>query len=197
MKNSILLICYVLSVLTSCRDSEITKAQIENKLATGNNAEITESRRSITMEEVWVPEYIEECLPRVKSPEPIEIESSFNPYYLRVNMDGLDGFETVVLVRGVSDKKKRGVLICQNSKEPYLFGTIAKSAVPFSDMRDDNFVTNRWEALSHVETKAFTRHDNGKLIGSEAKGESVIFVFEGGAFVIYWDGKQFKGVGGA
>ena len=195
MKKPVVLILLTLVMTFSCEEKELLSSRATQ--VAPSESEISHDRLDVKSNDgVWIPTEIENCFSKVKTPEPIEIEDSFNPYYLRANMDESSKPNIVVLVRNVSEKKIRGVLICRNSSEVYLFGMVTKSPVHFSDMANDNFVTNQWEVLSHKETKAIKRDDNGKTIGDDAKGESVIFLFDGGVFIVYWDGKQFKGIGG-
>jgi hypothetical protein len=195
MKKTTLLILVLVFVLTSCREGSLQGVGNGTPGANANESRVTESSES--PDEIWLATNIEKCLEKAVPPEPIEIESSFNPYYLRADLDAKSELEIVVLVRAVSDKFKRGVLICQNSRVPHLLGAISGSVKPFSDMDEDNFVTNEWEILSRAETRTFNCDTNGKPVGNDAKGESVMFVYEGGAFIIYWNGKSFVGVGGA
>lgn len=195
MTKFVLIVLSLSTFAGSCGDSSLVNAHRDS--ATSSERHGDPSQMESFKSKVWVPTIIEECLSKVTSPEPIEIEDSFNPYYLRADLSGNATFDTIILVRNTSDKKKRGILICRNNKEVFLYGTIAKSDVQFSDMNNDNFVTNQWEVLSNEETKSITRDDTGQPIGDDAKGESIIFVFDGGGFVIYWNGKSFKGVGGA
>ncbi len=89
-------------------------------------------------------------------------------------------------------------MICKDAKEAYLFGSAADSPKGISDMENDNFVTSNWEILTKNETRNIIKYDtDGQKLGNESKGESIGFLMEGGGFFIYWNGKEFKGVGGA
>jgi hypothetical protein len=195
MTKLVVMVLFISIFVSSCEDRSFVNAQPDSAPSSegmGNPSQV-ESLES----EVWVPTIIEECLAKYSPPEPVEIEDTFNPYYLRADLSGNATYDVIVLVRSTSDKRKRGILICRSNKEAFLYGSIAKSAIQFSDMSNDNFVTSRWEVLTHEETKAVKRDDTGQPIGHDAKGESILFVFEGGGFVVYWDGKNFKGIGGA
>ena len=147
-------------------------------------------------EHLWVPDIIKTCIAKAVAAEPIEIETMFNPYYLRAHLEGNKVIDYVVLVRSVAEKKRRSVLICKDSASPTLLGPLANTKESFSQMNNDNFVTKDWEILSNEETRTVTT-DSGNKIGTAAKGESVSFIFEGGSFFIYWNGTKFRGVGGA
>lgn len=194
MRRLVPLILLILIFGESCgraAESDSNSSQLANALT--DNRKLDQN----SIDDKWTPDAINDCLSRLKSPEPVEIEDSFNPYYLRADLDGNKDFEYAILMRSVSDKKKRGLVICKDGKDPFFFGTVSRSkAISYGD--DENFITNDWEILSRNETEAVTKYDtDGKKIGKDAKGESIGFIFEGGGFFIYWDGKRFKGVGGA
>lgn len=149
-----------------------------------------------TIDEVLIPESIKECMSKVNSREPIEIEYNFNPYYQRGNLDGNGIIDLAVLVRSTQHKQVRGLLICKDSEMPFLFGRVSKSDIPCSDMADDNFITDNWEILKKKEISDVVNDQNGLKIGKDAKGEGIGFFFEGGGIYVYWNGKEFKCVGG-
>ncbi len=194
MKGKELLSLFLILFVLSCQKTAVSSGSANSNQAI--NASVAQDSKK-GVEEVWRPRIIEECISKAESSEPIEIEDLFNPFYLRADFDGNEVFDYAVLVRSVSEKKKRGLLICKDSKEPFLYGVVSKSKIPFSDMLNDNFVTSDWEILSKEETKTVTKDSNGTKVGNEAKGESIGFIFEGGGFFIYWNGKKFVGIGGA
>lgn len=152
-----------------------------------------EKSKNIDQEEneVWIPTAIEDCLDRVKIGEQFKIETSINPFYLRANLDGNELVDYAILIKG-KDSNKRGVVICKDSKEPYIFGALSKLQTPLSSFDDDNFITYRWV----ISTKEYTKSQldpQRRKISPDAKGESVLFIFEGSNGVnIYWNGKMFK-----
>lgn len=195
MKQKQILILILVLCSLACQKTTVRSSAVENKStseeSTGNEAQDDD-------EKVWVPIGVQKCIAGVETPEPFELETLFNPYYLRADFDGNEGVDYAILVRSVKEKTKRGLVICKDSKESFFFsGSIAKSKDPLSDMSDDNFVTKRWEILSRNETRTITKDSDEKKIGNDAKGESIGFFFEGGGFIVYWDGKKFTGVGGS
>ena len=157
----------------------------------------TEGTSRVDTEDLWIPRIVENCLGNVVSPEPIELESSYNPFYLRADLDGNQEVDYVLLVRSKAEKRNRGVIICKDSKESLLYGTIAQPGMSYPDTSDNNFVTNNWEILSKEETKEIIKESDGNKLGDAAQGESVAFLFEGGGVFIYWNGKEFVRIGGA
>jgi hypothetical protein len=146
-------------------------------------------------ENAWVPELIEKCIAQIDVGEPLEMAASLNPFYLRANFDSNNSVDYAVLVQG-QKTKKRGLVICLNSKEPFIFGAVSKPATPMTSFQGDNFITGNWEIMTKEETRDLSWNSGKNRIGTEAKGESVIFVYDGGSLVIYWDGKTFKFVQG-
>lgn len=148
-------------------------------------------------EEIWMPTAIEQCISKVDVKEPFEMATSINPFYLRADFDGNDFVDYAVLIKG-KNTKKNGLVICKDSKTPFVFGAISNPKTPLSTFEDDNFVSNNWE----ISTKEETRNTSMKppfgkgKIGTDAKGESVAFIFEGGSLFIYWDGKTFRVIEG-
>jgi hypothetical protein len=145
----------------------------------------------------WIPDAVNSCLAMTKTPTPVVPENRINPFYLRGDLDGNEETDYVIIVKAQKNPQIRGMVICKDSRQSFLFGELAQSAKPFSDMSNDNFVGDNWEILTKPETKSIvTEGPDRKPLGNQAKGESVGFIFEGGGFFIYWNGKEFKGVGG-
>jgi len=152
----------------------------------------------VPVEKLWVPTAIEDCLAKLGGTPAIEPEETFNPYYLRANLDGNSVIDYAVLVHSAQNKQKRGLLICRDSAEPVLLGPLSRSAQPFSTIDDDNFVTNDWEIVSAEEAeRAIGPPGAPPKAVKTVKGEAIGFFFEGGNFYVYWDGKAFKGASGA
>ncbi len=146
--------------------------------------------------EVWTPTAIEDCIATVNVGEPFKFDISINPFYLRADLDGNKFVDYAVLIIG-QETKKRAVVICKDSKEPFLYGALAKTKLlPSSFIEDDNFVTPNWEISTKEETKVLDEYPGGRKVATDAKGESLAFIFEGGGVVIYWDGKTFQVVKG-
>ena len=147
-------------------------------------------------EKVWIPESIEKCLSQAAVGESLAVATFINPFYLRADFDGNDAIDYAVLVQG-EKTKKRGLLICKDARETFVFGPLAKLKTPASSFEDDNFITHRWEILTKKETENIYLNLGKTKLGANAKGESVAFMFEGGSIFIYWDGKTFRVVEGA
>lgn len=177
-------------LLLACQSSVISSTENSNNQQTIIQKESTPVIET-EEEDVWTPTAIEECMAKVEVGEPFKFETSFNPFYLRANLDGNKLVDYAVLIKGKSSQK-RGVVICKDSKQPFVFGELSKPKTSLTSFENDNFVTKQWE----VSTKEFTRieaNQLGRKIAPDAKGESISFVFEGGNGVnIYWDGKTFR-----
>lgn len=190
MKSRVILSLALFSLLLACQNgvsSSVETNKSQQAIVQKESPQVIETEE----EEVWTPTAIEECMAKVKVGEPFKFETSFNPFYLRADLDGNKFFDYAVLIKG-QNTNRRGVVICKDSKEPFVFGALSKPNMRLSSFDDDNFVTNKWE----VSTKEYTRikaDPRGRRISSDAKGESITFVFEGGNGVnIYWDGKTFR-----
>jgi hypothetical protein len=142
-------------------------------------------------DEIWIPTAIEECIAKVDIGEPFKFETGFNPFYLRADFDGNKLMDYAILIKGQTSQK-RGVVICKDARQPYIFGALSKPKPSLSSFEDDNFVTNQWEISSKEETR-LQINILGNKISPTAKGESIAFIFEGGTGVhIYWDGREFQ-----
>ncbi|NJM53126.1 MAG: hypothetical protein HC846_06875 [Blastocatellia bacterium] len=76
--------------------------------------------------------------------------------------------------------KKTGLVICKDSKVPLLFGELAKSKTPLTDMDNDNFIASSWDIVTNKEARGWysnvPNETNKKL--ANAKGEIIEFLFE-------------------
>ncbi len=178
------------SLLLACQGSAGTASEMNNS-SKGTLQEVTPTPSGTEENDVWAPTAIDECMAKVNVGEPFKFETSFNPFYLRADLDGNEVADYAVLIKG-QNTRKRGVVICKDSKQPFVFGELSKPKSSLSSFENDNFVTNQWE----ISTKEYTRihaDPQGRKISPNAKGESILFVFEGGEGVsIYWDGKSFR-----
>lgn len=192
MKIGILLgttLLFILLVLVN-QKREISSNKSEKKDIPAVQAETSQD------EKVWIPEQIEKCVAQIDAGEPLEMATSINPFYLRADFDGNGSVDYAVLVQG-QRTKKRGVVICKDSKEAFIFGAISKLATPVSSFEDDNFITQDWEIMTKEETRNISLSLGKSRVGVDAKGESVAFIFEGGSLFIYWNGRTFRVVEGA
>jgi hypothetical protein len=191
MKKSFFVGLPILLLFLACQGAithsvEITNAQQKPPHEVNNQAVETKE------EEVWTPTSIEDCMAKANVGEQFAFETSFNPFYLRADLDGNNFIDYAVLIKG-QDSKKRAVVICKDSKQPFIFGELSKPKTPFSSFDNDNFVTNQWEISTKEETREWiVRHSEERKVDFNAKGESIVFLFEGGdGLVIYWNGKTF------
>ena len=146
-------------------------------------------------EKVWRPPEIEECISKVNVGEPFEMATFINPFYLRANLDGNNLVDYAVLIQG-QQTKKHGLVICKDSKEPFIFGAVSKHKEPLSSFEDDDFITKNWGIETKEMTRSLDEYAGGHKIATDAKGESVAFYFDGGSVFIYWDGRTFQVVEG-
>ncbi len=142
-------------------------------------------------DEVWSPVAIDACLALVDIGEPFGLKTSINPYYLRGDFDGNKIMDYAFLIESKASKKN-GVVICKDMRQTFIFGPLSKLSTPLSSFENDNFITHRWV----IATKEFTKSNfdpTSRKISPDARGESVLFIFEGSRGVtIYWDGKKFQ-----
>jgi hypothetical protein len=179
------------SVLEASNETEVNPLKTANQLNQSIPTQNEINQNNSEDEDIWIPTAIdEECLSKVNVGEPFKVAKLFNPYYLRVNFDGNASIDYAVLVVGQTAKSEgrvnqmNGLIICKDSKTPFVFGSLAKSKKQVSSFEDDNFVTDDWEIVTKEETKKTWKN---------AKGESIAFVFEGGTIInVYWDGKAFR-----
>lgn len=190
MKPQFLLIMFTFILSLACQHSTtnsagmLTNAQTPKEVRNSMSASADEY-------DLWVPTAIEACIAAVDVAENFKFEADFNPFYLRVDFDGNSSMDYAVLVKGESSQN-RGVIICKDSEQPFVFGALSRPKTSFSTFENDNFVTNQWEVLSKDETKMQINILKNK-ISPNAKGESIVFMFEGGTGVhIFWNGESFQ-----
>lgn len=190
MRVTIVLSLMGFLILLACQslvNSSVKPSNLETTAVQKDGPQIAEIEEE---DEVWSPTAIEGCMTKVDVDEPFKFETSFNPFYLRADLDGNELIDYAILIKG-QNTNKRGLVICKDSKEPFVFGELSKSKVRLSSFENDNFITPQWE----ISTAEFTKKQvnaTGRKIAPDAKGESISFVFEGGGVNIYWDGKQFR-----
>jgi len=193
MRSQIAITTVLVFGLMACQERQANSAQSteSDRRTTGSNRPNGSQPEMVDNDEHWIPDVVSRCIDAKIHREQIKPAWGFNPIYLRVDFDGNDIIDYAILVQG-SKSSRNGVLICKDSKTPFLFGSIAMSNQPLSSFEDDNFVTDRWNINSKEETRNAARDLSGKSqIGREAKGESLGFYHDGGGVFIFWDGKQF------
>lgn len=129
-----------------------------------------------------------------------EIITNWNPYYLRVDLNGDGQHEYVITIRNLNSGKK-GILVCGFNKHcKALFSGIPTSikALDFekgtvkSRSMDDLGWANMWRVYDQKD--GFALFDRAKKYLTEADlpvGEVVnVSKLEGGGVYIYWNGSQ-------
>ena len=185
-----LLACQQTSVQSiKSTSDESSKAEKSQERETGNSQYFKDNLLN--------PSATQECLSKVNVGEPFEFDLSINPYYLRGNFNGNKIVDYAIVIAG-KKTKKTGLVICQDSKTPFVFGALANSKTPLTDMENDNFIARSWDIISNEEVRSWFANDpseiNKKL--TVAKGEIIEFIYEkDGVLYIYWDGKNFRAIG--
>jgi hypothetical protein len=194
MKRGIFLSSLFLLFLLACQSTYI---QVEPKV----NSQVTEQKTTKEFENSvdnkLSPIAVQNCLPKVKLDEQIDFDLSVNPFYLRIDFDSNKKIDYAIRIVG-KNTKTEGLLICIDGETPYLFGKLAKSKIPLTDVEGDNFLTDNWDAVTKEEMKSLpTYSPKGKnKEGANAKGEAIVFLFPiDGVQHIYWDGKAFRSFG--
>jgi hypothetical protein len=196
MKLKIAIYLSLLFICLACQNVAVDSSNSIAQLSEGGNikAENVQAQEDED-EKIWIPSIIQKCISKLSFGEPVEMATSFNPYYLRADFDGNNAIDYAVLVKG-KNTKQNGLIICKDSKDPFVFGAISRSK-GLSSFEDDNFITDNWDINTKEETKKAALDPAGKSrIGSKAKGESIGFYFDGGSLFIYWNGESFQIVEG-
>lgn len=193
MKRGVFLSSLLLLFLLACQSADI---QVEPKV---NSQEVvpkktpTEELENLANSSLS-PTAIQNCLPKIKMDEPIEFDLSVNPFYLRLDFDGNKKLDYAIRIRG-KKTKVAGLLICLDGEKPYMFGKLAKSKTPLTNIEGDNFLMDNWDVVPKEEMKSSpTYPPEGKTReGINAKGEALVFAFPiDGVQYVYWDSKAFR-----
>ena len=144
-------------------------------------------------EEPIHPTIIVKCL---KDPKTFNLKvlTFNNPYYLRGDFDD-DGESDYALEVRSKVSEKNGMLICSGNGSVYLLGS-GIGGKQFSDMDNDNFLSNYWEVMSQKqvhELKAF--RGNVPYPIPHFKGEAIGIIWEACVSMIYWNGEEYKWLG--
>jgi len=131
-----------------------------------------------------VPTQIQACIESVEL-KSYKIDFRVNPFYLRGDFDGDGKPDMAVMVLG-PHSKSTGLAICQGNGKRFVLG--AGSQPPFSNKRDDNFLSSDWEAVT---ANAFRKLLYDQKLGALAKGEVIVLNWEDGSGYIYWDGSRY------
>ncbi len=194
MKRLVCLSSLFLLILLACKDNN---SQVEQQV----NSQIIVQKPTIDSEKLadnkLSPTAVQNCLPKVKIDEPIDFDLTVNPFYLRLDFDSNKKIDYAIRIIGKVSKNE-GLLICLDGETPYVFGKLAKSKLPLTDIEGDNFLMDNWDVVTKEEIKsAPTYSPNGKKKeGANAKGEALVLAFPvDGVQYIYWDGKTFRSFG--
>ncbi len=131
-----------------------------------------------------MPSAVTKCLERHRG---VTLNRLQKPPYLRVifTNSGLPDF--VVAVREHESQLNRA-LVCMHDGNDLLLGAGAEKR-PFSDMKNDNYMSSKWRVCTKKEVAALGQYYQGV---PDPPNESVCLLWEDGEAVIYWDGEQFR-----
>jgi hypothetical protein len=203
MKYKIHLSLVFLLVLLACQKStmqSVEKSTEPREIKQEKPSQETETENSLYLKEnLLLPSATQECLEKAKEKvgEPIRYDLSMNPYFLRFDFNGDKVIDYAIIVAGKTTNKY-GLVICKDAKEAFVFGELARSKTPLTNMPDDNFVGSFWDIMTNKEVQEqFSKHhDKDVKELALAKGEVIIFGYaKDGILYIYWDGKNFRSVG--
>jgi hypothetical protein len=190
MKEFILVSCFSLFVLTAC-----SLPVVEDTADGGPPASATPQEVS----ELWMPKAVENCLASVRGGVRVEPARIYNPFYLRLDVDGDDKVDHAVLVRTGDGESaaSNGLVVCRTGAEVSTFGAGFGGEVTLGGFEDGNFVTGDWEVVPKSLAADYIRDAKGVgLIGGKSYGDVIGFFHEGGAVYIFWTGTAFKVVEG-
>lgn len=133
-----------------------------------------------TIDVPWIPVSLEACAERAKAP----LHKDQNPPYLRGDFDA-DGTADVAAVVRV-ESGQIALLVCTHEgKKPWILG--GGVGQPFSDMRDDAFISPQWQAVSAREAQSEIP-DCAKYV----RRDGILMIWEDGLGLIGWDGTAFR-----
>jgi hypothetical protein len=192
MKTVFISALTLLIFLWACEKS--TVQSVEPKVDLPSVSQKTPTETENLADSPISPTAIQNCLPKVNVGESIDFDLSVNPFYLRLDFDGNRKIDYAVRIKG-KETKAKGLLICKDGEEPFIFGKLAKSKTPLTDVEDDNFMMDDWDVVTKADFRnspTYPQGGKGKE-GANAKGEAVAFTFPiDGVMYIYWDGKNFR-----
>ena len=131
---------------------------------------------------------VERCIGNV-SATGIEPMTEQKPYYLRGDFDG-DGMPDYAIAVWSASLKKHGVIVCGTKAGRHVLGPVQSNAKIFSDMPNDQFLSNDWQVLTVSDVDQFRKAD--PRFAAVKGAEAIELVWEDGVAVIYWDGKRVR-----
>ncbi|QQS42437.1 MAG: hypothetical protein IPM63_05730 [Acidobacteriota bacterium] len=180
--------------LSGC--AKVMRPQPASALETPVKAE-SETNGTLSQDEEWTSGIVRECLKASQKTLRIESLRTVNPFYLRLNLDNTEVLDVAVLVK---EPKKgiKGVLLCSDSKEPFLIGGGSTKANFLSTFPNVDFVTHRWDALDRENTQSISPSPRFKDLfrTKPPLAESIGFFFDGGAVFVYMSGDSYVVVEG-
>lgn len=139
-----------------------------------------------------LPELVKECMEKADVKGKVRIVPIGKSYFLKGDFDSDKLVDYAVPIQGTRTRRN-GVLICNGKKQVFILGGDMRTDPPFSDMPDDNFVGPRWKIMSKSEAENLYNYDGDKPVRAAfPKGDSIAFLWEDGAGVIYWDGSRYR-----
>ena len=189
----------LLAFFLACQQSSVQSVQpkVNEPQKTATPQETVKGNSQYFKDNLLLPSATQKCLAEVNIGDPFGFDLSKNPYYLRGNLDGNKLVDYAVIIVS-KNTRKTGLVICKDSKVPFVFGELAKSKTPLTDMENDNFIASSWDIVTREEVREWysnvPNEMNKRLV--RAKGEIIEFLYEiDGVLYIYWDGKAFQAVG--
>jgi hypothetical protein len=150
-------------------------------------AGVAHAQSSANPAEPFRPAAIDDCIKDKAFTDRFVIDFSTNPFYLRGDFNGDGKMRYAFAIR---DKRRRslGLAVCDGSTGALtLLGQVAGEK--FSDMEEDNFISQDWEVYENSALKGlFLAMDEVPA----AKGEVIAMIWEDGVGLIYFDGKSYK-----
>jgi len=131
-----------------------------------------------------LPSSVTECLAR--HPE-VMLNKLQKPPYLRVSFTTSGLPDYVVAVKERESKLNRA-LVCMHDGKDVLLGA-ATDKQPFSDMKNDNYMSSRWRVCTTKQVAALREYYKDV---PDPVNESVCLLWEDAEAVIYWNGRQFR-----
>jgi len=131
-----------------------------------------------------LPKPVTNCLAR--HPD-LSIDLKQKPPYLQLHFTAAGKPDYVVAVREPESDRYRA-LVCMYNGQDFVLGARAGKQ-PFSDMKDDNYMSSSWRVCAKKEVAEFRQYYKDV---PEPVNEAVCLVWEDAEALIYWDGKQLR-----
>jgi hypothetical protein len=174
--------CFVLACIAFQQNKPATGQ--ENKNEQPNQERVPDD----TTDNSSLPSFVYDCIDKNKwLVKEVDFPSVplHNPYFVRGDFDGDRNVDYAVIVESRKNRRE-GLLICFRNKETkaVLLGLDPQNPPPF-------WLMLNWDVETLEEVKKIT-DAQGKLIGINPKGESIVMKGEDWIGIVYWDGKMFR-----